>query len=143
MEIKLTQDTYSINQDTLCLILLDLSKAYDTVDRKRLISTLERLLRGTTGRKLLETFWAHQEFVTRQNWYHGTNFTATRGMMQGGIISPTLFNVVVDNVVQMWLVMIIKEHTVEQEVLGLNMGRFLGLFYANNDMLRAQKSEWL
>ena len=56
--------------------------------------------------------------------------------MQGGIISPNLFNVVVDNVVRTWLAMTVKYQTVVQEGLSLNLGRFLGVFYIDNDMVR-------
>ena len=53
--------------------------------------------------KILVTFWYHQKVATRQNGYHGPKFKATQEMMQGGIISTTLINVVVDNVVQTWM----------------------------------------
>ena len=65
-----------------------------------LIRTLEGCGAGPQMCYLLATFWSHQEIVTRKNGYHGPNFMATRGKTQGGIISTTLFNMVVDNVVQ-------------------------------------------
>ena len=48
---------------------------------------------------LLESFWAHQQVVTRQSGYHGPAFPATRGTAQGGLVSPKLFNVVVNTVI--------------------------------------------
>ena len=41
MELKLDYDIAIINQDPLFLIFLELRKAYDTMDRKRLLITLE------------------------------------------------------------------------------------------------------
>ena len=63
--------------------------------------------------------------------------------MQGGIVSPSLFNVVVDNVVRTWLEMTVEDQLVAHEVLGLNMGICVGFFYAYNGMIRTWDSEWL
>ena len=41
----------------------------------------------------------------------------------------------VDNVVRTWLAMTVKYQTVVQEGLRLNLGRFLGVFYTDNDMV--------
>ena len=57
--------------------------------------------------------------------------------MQGGIISPTLFNVVVYNVVRMWLTFTVEYQSVAQEGLGINVGRFLGFFYTYKGMVGA------
>ena len=56
-----------------------------------------------------------QEVFTKQNGYPGQNFKATWGMMQVGLISPNMFNVLVDNVVRIWLVMTVKDQAVAQE----------------------------
>ena len=37
--------------------------------------------------------------------FHGLDFTTTRGTMQDGLVSPTLFNVVVENIIKTWLTM--------------------------------------
>ena len=58
--------------------------------------------------------------------------------IQGGLISPTIFKLVVDNVVWTWLVMTVKYQTVAQESLGLNVGRFLVVFYTDNGMIRSR-----
>ena len=57
--------------------------------------------------------------------------------MQGGLISPTIFKLVVDNVVWTWLAMTVKYQTMAQEILGLNVGRFLVVFYTDNGMIRS------
>ena len=41
MDIKLTQELASFNQDPLFLVFLNMRKAYNTVDHVRLIRTLE------------------------------------------------------------------------------------------------------
>ena len=41
--------------------------------------------------------------VSRAGGYYGVAFKGDRGVMQGDPLSPTIFNVVVDAVVQHWL----------------------------------------
>ena len=76
MEIKLSQDLSRVNQYPLFLVLLDMSKAYNTVDHDRLIRVLEGYGVGPQMCELLVTFWAHQEVVRRHNGYHIPNFIA-------------------------------------------------------------------
>ena len=56
--------------------------------------------------------------------------------MHGGLISPTLFNVVVDNVVRTWLDMTSEDQSVAHEGLGLNVGIRLVVFYAIYVMIK-------
>ena len=111
--------------------------------RGHIISNLEGYSAGPQIFKLLETFWYHQELVTRHNRYHGPNFKATWGTTQGGLISTTLSNMVVDNVVQTCLAMTVKYQVVAQEGLGLDVGRCLVVFYADNVMFVTWESDWL
>ena len=70
MELKLTQDFSSIDQDPLILVSLEFRKAYDTMDRDRLLATLEGygVVPWLCG--LLETFWECQKVVPRNNGFH-------------------------------------------------------------------------
>ena len=64
-------------------------------------------------------------------------------MTQGVLISPTLFSVVVNNVVRTWLTMTVEDQVVAQERLGLNVGRCLVVLYAYYSMIGAWYSEYL
>ena len=79
---------------------MDLSKAYDIVYQERLLMTLEGYGAGPCLCRLLETFWGRQQVMPRKNGFHGSAFTTTRGTTQGGLLSPTLFNVVLENVIR-------------------------------------------
>ena len=56
--------------------------------------------------------------VPRQNSFHRPEFPVTRVTTQGSLVSLTLFNVVVDNVVITWMAMTVKYHRVAHYGLG-------------------------
>ena len=101
---------------------MNLHKAYDTVDWVRLLKILDIYGSGPHIRGLLAEFWELQEVVTRENGYRVPHFQATRWKTQGGIISPTLFNLSVDNVVRNWLALMVEDELVAYEGLRLAAG---------------------
>ena len=97
LEMKLVQDLASVDQDHLFLVFLYLCKACNTVDRGRLLTTLELYSNIPHIFRLLIMLWYQQEVFTLQNGYHGPHFRATSRNTQGGLMSPTLFNFIVKN----------------------------------------------
>ena len=81
--------------------------------------------------------------VPRQNGFHRPAFPATRGTTQGGLVSLTLFNMVIDNVIRTWLEMTMEEQRVDHDRLGKTVGRCLGVFYAEDGMVGSQDPDWL
>ena len=73
------------------------------MDRECLLITLEGYGAGPRLCGILETFWDLQKVLLRQNGFHGPALPTTRVKMQDGLVSPTLFNVVVDNVIRTWM----------------------------------------
>ena len=71
---------------------------------------------------LLENFWDCQHVVPRYNGFHGQALTATRGKTQVRILSPTLFNMVVDNVIRTWMVMTVEDQRVAHDGLEETVG---------------------
>jgi hypothetical protein len=51
---------------------------------------------------LLENFWKHHHVIPRASGYHGRCFRSFRGVTQGDIVSPMIFNIVVDCLIQKW-----------------------------------------
>ena len=92
---------------------------------------------------LLETFWDCQQVVPRQNGFHGPIFPATKGTTQGGLVSTTLFNVMVDNVIKNWMAMTVEERRVAHDGMGETVGRCLEVFYAENGMVGSRDLDWL
>ena len=143
MELKLAQDLVSIYQDPLFLVFLDFRKASDTVDRDRLLVTLEGCGEGPQVCGLLETFWGYQQVVRRQNGFHGPAFPATRVTTRGGLFSPALLNVVVDNVIRTCLTMTLEDQRVPHDGLVETVGRFLGFFYSYDGIVGSRNSDWI
>ena len=70
MELNLAHEISRIDQYPIFLVLLDLMKAYGTVDRERLLITLKGYGAGLCLCGLLETFWDCQQVVPSQNGFH-------------------------------------------------------------------------
>ena len=92
---------------------------------------------------LLETFWDHKQVVPRQNGYHGTDFPATQGTTQLGLVSQTLFNVVVYNVIWTWFAMTVEDHRVVHDGFGDVFGRCLRVFCIDNNMVGSRDPDCL
>ena len=78
------------------VMMIDLRKAFDRVDHKALFHAL-RYQMDPEYVKLLERLYQHQ---------HGNvgahRFRITRGVKQGDILSPLLFNAVLEHAMQKW-----------------------------------------
>ena len=73
--------------------------------------------------------------ITRKSGYNGPQFRATRGTTQVGITLPTLFNAVVDIVVQHCLLMTLEDGSFIQDGLVHAVVRILGVLYADDGLL--------
>ena len=97
------QQLAAMRKEVLYVIFLDLTKAYDALDRSRTLDILKGYGVGDRVRRLLATYWERSTMVAREGRYYGTEFKGERGVTQGEPLSPTIFNVVVDAVVRHWL----------------------------------------
>lgn len=102
LDAKLQMQLSHIRGVPLYQIFLDLSKAYDMLDCKQTLEILNSYGVGERILRLLTNFWDGLKVVARQQGYHGDPFRSERGTMQGDIISPKIFNIVVDAVVRAW-----------------------------------------
>ena len=71
----------------------------------------------------------------RKNGYHILQFRATRVTTQGGLISPEIFNVAVENVVRHWLPMTVEYETVTNGGLRHAVGQSMLVLYTNDSLI--------
>jgi hypothetical protein len=83
-------------------IFLDLTKAFDSIDRERLLRILAQYGVGPNIIRLLRNFWRKHIYVPRQAGYYGRYFKGERGTTQGDVISGTLFNILIDAITRHW-----------------------------------------
>ena len=73
--------------------------------------------------------------VPRQNEYYGLAFPARLVTTQSGLVSLTLFNLFLENVIRTWLDMTVEDKRVGHDGLGETVGWCLRIFYANDGMV--------
>ena len=79
--------------------LLDMSKAFDRVDHLKLFEIiLERNMDPLYSRCLL-FMYTHQALRVKWDDTYSANFIATNGIKQGGVLSPTLFCIYIDELI--------------------------------------------
>ena len=71
IEAKLFQQLANIGQVPVFEVFLDLKKAYDTLNRERMLELLQAYGVGDKACTLLARFWEQMQVVARQSGYHG------------------------------------------------------------------------
>ena len=98
--VKDTVDYYLSKRGTVYSLALDASKAFDRVNFCKLFEIL--LLREVNPLclRLLINMYANQKLSVRFNANSSDFFTATNGVKQGGVLSPTLFSVYINGLLE-------------------------------------------
>ena len=80
--------------------------------------------------------------VAREGGYYGAAFKGDRGVTQGDPISPTIFNVVVDEVVRHWVTVMV-EGAEERGERGQEGRHHNALFYADDGIVASSDPQLL
>ena len=92
-------------------------------------------------RRLMREYWNKPTMVARAGGYYGPGFKGEWGVIQGGPLSPTIFNVVVDVVVRHWVTLAVTEAETRGE--WRREGRHqAALFYADDGMVASSDLQW-
>ena len=78
LEAKLLQKLAAMREEVLYVIFLDLTKAYNALDRSRCLDILEGYGVGPSARRLLKTYWRRLTMVARAGVYYGEAFKGAR-----------------------------------------------------------------
>ena len=142
LEAKLLQQLAALREEVLYVIFLDMHKAYDALDRSSCLDILEGY--GVVPRAcwLPRAYWGEMTMVARAGGYYGEAFKGVWGVTQGDLLSPTIFNVVVDAVVRHWVTMALEEAEKRGE-RGNEGSHQDALFYADDGMVASSDPRWL
>ena len=91
--------------------------------------------------RLLRRFWESQKVVARQNGFYGAPFRPSRGMTQGDVISPTLFNVICDSIIRYWLFTVTDDPENAVDGIGTRITMHNALFYADDGEISSPNSQ--
>jgi len=83
-------------------IFIDLTKAYDALDRDRTLAILEGYGVGPRLLHFIRTNWDRLCYIPKVDGYYGSCIPCDSGTPQGDVDSPTLFDIVVDCVLRYW-----------------------------------------
>jgi hypothetical protein len=137
IEAKLQMELARSKGTPFYQIFLDLKKAYDTLDRGRMMAILEGYGVGPNIRRFIVAIGEQDTLVPRLAGYFGTPFTASRGVRQGDVVSPIIFNVVVDAVVREW-----ERYSLEADMDNNQMEPTVtAKFYADDGLLASHDAE--
>jgi hypothetical protein len=126
---KLGMQLAVARKDTVVQLYLDLTKAYDILDRGCALAILRGYNVGKNIIRILETFWSWHKAVPRASGYYGRVIGATRGVTQGDIVSPMIFNIVVDCILKAW-----------RTEFRATVARVEAIFYANDGELLSEST---
>ena len=72
--------------------------------------------------------------MARAGGYYGTEFQGERRVMQGDLLSPTIFNMVVDAVVHNWVLVVVLGGE-ERDECGKEVMHQAALFYSDDGIV--------
>ena len=91
---------YRENRSDCFLLLLDASKAFDRVEYVKLFQTLRGRKICPTVLRLIMHMYVNQKILIRWNQLISQTCAISNGVKQGGVLSPILYSVYVDNLIK-------------------------------------------
>ena len=110
---------YNINNTDCYMLLLDASKAFDRIEYVRLFKLLRERNMCPIVLRLIIAMYISQMMQVRWGDILSKQFPVGNGVKQGGVLSPVLFTVYLDNLLK----------TLKQRNIGCKIGNsYLGVF---------------
>ena len=83
LEDNMLHQLTDMKEAVLNTVLLDLQKAYVTLDQHRCLNILEGYGVGPRTLRILQKYWTWLQMVAKADGYFGTPFQGYRGITQG------------------------------------------------------------
>ena len=93
---------------------------------------------GPCALRLIKSFWDNEVLVCRAAGYYGRPFKAERGVTQGGPLSPTIFNLMVDAIVREW---VFQMEAADFDTTDIRV--IAAVFYADDGLIAARDAKRL
>ena len=120
-----TVEYYVSNNSTVYVLLIDASKAFDRLCHSKLFEVLETYNVCPLVRRLLYNIYSRSEMHVQWNSTQPPPFSLNNGVKQGGVLSPILFSIYIDSLLQ----------KLKESGLGCHVGRtFAGAFGYADDL---------
>ena len=120
-----TVEYYVSNNSTVYVLLIDASKAFDRLCHSKLFEVLETYNVCPLVRRLLYNIYSRSEMHVQWNSTQSPPFSLNNGVKQGGVLSPILFSIYIDSLLQ----------KLKESGLGCQVGRtFVGAFGYADDL---------
>ena len=128
-----TIEYYKSKGSSVHVLLLDASKAFDRVDYIKLFDKLIKRGMSPLTTRLLLNMYIQQKLQVKWNNHKSYKFNVTNGVRQGGVLSPFLFSVYMDELLV----------TLKNNGVGCHMGHhYVGAFgYADDIILLSPSLE--
>ena len=117
----------AMREELLYEIFLKLKEAYGALYRYRYLEILATYRVEPRELRILRTNWGRLAMLASIGGYYDPPFKGYRSVTQVYPLSPTIFNVVVDAVIQHW-VMVVVATEVGSEVLGVSIQDLAAFF---------------
>ena len=91
---------------------------------------------------ILQHYWGHLSMVAKAGHYGITLFKGYIGVTQGGTISPTIFNMVIDLVIHYSVILVARKGS-GPYVFGRSVQWLSDFFYADDGLLDLTKPAWI
>ena len=95
-----------MREEILYEVLLDLWNSYDALDWEWCMEILVAYRFSLWTERLLWIYWEEITIVSRAGPYYSAPFNGSRGVTQGDLLPPNIFNMVVDVVILHWVVVV-------------------------------------
>ena len=142
IEAKLDQQIAGIVHEPLFQVFIDVRKAYNSLYRVRCMEILREYGLGPRLQKSIQCYWDRQRVVTKAGNYYGRPFSTGRGVTQGELVSPALFNIMVDSVFRATLQDICGPQEA-QHYFGWSEGEHNICFYADDGRIAGRYPIWV